>query len=176
MAHKHSVRRYRKWYSQLLRLYPRPFYARFGEGMEQTFSDLCRERADAEGKLFGFVLWMLVETSVGIIREEMRYMITQNKNLVRIPLAVALFLLIPLVLTLLSGSIEGLGWHWGPGDFVSAFVLLSGAALTVDFAARRVNKTTHKVAIGVAVGAVVFLIWVELAVDAMSQAVNLLLG
>jgi len=33
--------RYRTCYSMLLRLYPRPFYERFGEGMAQTFHDLC---------------------------------------------------------------------------------------------------------------------------------------
>jgi hypothetical protein len=32
------------WYAVLLRLYPRPFRERFGEGMAQTFHDLCREQ------------------------------------------------------------------------------------------------------------------------------------
>jgi hypothetical protein len=38
--------------------------------MEQTFDDLCNGRKQqAEYKLSGFVLWMFVETAVGIIRE-----------------------------------------------------------------------------------------------------------
>jgi hypothetical protein len=37
--------------------------------MEQTFNDLCRERAEMRGGLFGFVLWMFVETFAGIVRE-----------------------------------------------------------------------------------------------------------
>jgi hypothetical protein len=40
------MRRYRHWYAKLLRLYPKPYYERFGEGMEQTFNDLLRERAE----------------------------------------------------------------------------------------------------------------------------------
>jgi hypothetical protein len=72
MAYEHSIRRYRHWYAKLLRLYPKPYYERFGEGMEQTFNDLCRERRDAKGGLFGFVLWMFVETSAGITKENLR--------------------------------------------------------------------------------------------------------
>lgn len=37
--------------------------------MEQTFTDLCRERVKAERALFSFALWTFVETSVAIIRE-----------------------------------------------------------------------------------------------------------
>jgi hypothetical protein len=49
----------------LLRLYPRRFRAQFGEGMAQTFHDLCRERADAKRGLFAFTLWIFVETLAG---------------------------------------------------------------------------------------------------------------
>ena len=64
-----SIRRYRNWYAKLLRLYPKPYRERFGEGMEQTFNDLCRERVKAERGLFSFALWIFLETSAGIIRE-----------------------------------------------------------------------------------------------------------
>ena len=43
MAPNVADRRYRRWYAMLPRLYPRPFRERFGEGMAQTFDDLCRE-------------------------------------------------------------------------------------------------------------------------------------
>jgi hypothetical protein len=61
-------RRYRAWYAILLRLYPRPFHERFGEGMAQTFRDLCRERRDARRGLAGLALWIFFETLVGIVR------------------------------------------------------------------------------------------------------------
>ena len=46
MAPERAVALYRRLYAGLLRLYPRPFRDRFGEGMAQTFNDLCRERHD----------------------------------------------------------------------------------------------------------------------------------
>jgi len=45
-----GAERYRVWYARLLRLYPRAFRERFGEGMAQTFHDLCRERANVDGR------------------------------------------------------------------------------------------------------------------------------
>jgi len=69
MASKHSLARYRNWYAKLLRLYPKPYRERFGEGMEQTFNDLCHERVQAERGLFSFALWMFFETSAAILRE-----------------------------------------------------------------------------------------------------------
>jgi len=58
----------RSLYRKLLALYPRSFREELGEPMEQTFNDLYRERQKDRG-LPGFVFWMFVETSVGIIRE-----------------------------------------------------------------------------------------------------------
>ena len=55
-------------YRKLLTLYPRQFRERLGESMEQTFHDLCKERQKKSG-WFSFVLWMFVETTVGIVRE-----------------------------------------------------------------------------------------------------------
>jgi hypothetical protein len=69
MATESSIRRYRNGYAKLLRLYPKPYRERFGEGMEQTFNDLCRERVKAGRGLFSFALWTFFETSAGIIRE-----------------------------------------------------------------------------------------------------------
>jgi hypothetical protein len=69
MADEHAIARYRHWYRKLLRLYSRPYRERFAEGMEQTFSDLCRERSEAGQGLVGFVLWVFVETSAAIVRE-----------------------------------------------------------------------------------------------------------
>jgi hypothetical protein len=42
MATNVGGRRCPTWYAVLLRLYPRHFRERFGEGMAQTFRDLCQ--------------------------------------------------------------------------------------------------------------------------------------
>lgn len=56
------------FYKKLLALYPRGFRERLGESIEQTFNDLYKER-QTEGGRTGFVLWMFVETTIGIVRE-----------------------------------------------------------------------------------------------------------
>lgn len=62
--------RARRLYGKLLRLYPRGFHGRFGESMEQTFSDLYNERRAAGGG-FGFIIWTFIETILGIVREHL---------------------------------------------------------------------------------------------------------
>jgi hypothetical protein len=74
MVPEHTTARYRHWYAKLLRFYPKPYRERFGESMEQTFNDLCRERQDAGEGLFGFVLWTFADTVLGIIDEGIKFM------------------------------------------------------------------------------------------------------
>jgi hypothetical protein len=69
MATKSPAQQYRNGYSKLLRLYPKAYRERFGEGMEQTFNDLCHERVKAGRGLFPLALWVFAETFAGIIRE-----------------------------------------------------------------------------------------------------------
>jgi hypothetical protein len=61
--------------------------------MEQTFNDLCNERKEqAEYRWSGFVLWVFVETALGIIREHV-LLITEGatvKNILAIPRSVPL--------------------------------------------------------------------------------------
>jgi hypothetical protein len=75
-------------YKKLLRLYPRGFRERLGESMEQTFNDLCDERKQqVEYRWPGFVLWIFVETALGILREHVS-LVTQGttmKNTLAIP-------------------------------------------------------------------------------------------
>ena len=81
MADEHAIARYRYWYRKLLSFYSRPYRERFAESIEQTFNDLCRERAEAGEGLFGFVLWVFVETSAAIIRENVGFIMMQKKIL-----------------------------------------------------------------------------------------------
>jgi hypothetical protein len=72
MAYEQEAARYKRWYAKLLRFYPKPYRERFGEGMQQTFNDLCRERYKAGGGLSGFVFWMFTDTLAGIIKENIK--------------------------------------------------------------------------------------------------------
>lgn len=69
MAMEPRTRRYRHWYSKLLRLYPKAYRERLGAGMEQTFNDLCHERVKAGRGLFSLALWVFAETLAAILRE-----------------------------------------------------------------------------------------------------------
>ena len=73
---------------------------------------------------------------------------------------VALLLLIPLLLTLLAI------WHWRPGALVLAFVLLvGGAGLSYDLVAKKkLSNKTYAFAVGVALAAVLLLVWMNAAV------------
>jgi hypothetical protein len=66
--------RCRALYVALLRLYPRPFRERFGPAMEQLFGDLYRERLAAGRGALSVTSWLLLETGVGILRENLAVM------------------------------------------------------------------------------------------------------
>lgn len=68
MAYDHDTAR--TLYRKLLSLYPQAFREQLGGSMEQTFKDLCNEPKQKVGyRLSRFVLWIFVETAVGIVRE-----------------------------------------------------------------------------------------------------------
>jgi hypothetical protein len=75
MEDDHNIARYRNWYRKLLRFYSRPYRERFAESMEQTFTDLCRERAKAGKGLVAFALWMFVEAFAGLIRDNVTHIV-----------------------------------------------------------------------------------------------------
>jgi hypothetical protein len=166
MADEHAIARYRHWYRKLLRFYSRPYRERFGESMEQTFNDLCRERAEAGEGLGGFVLWMFVETSAGIIREHMRVIIMQSitRRLVVWAAVVALILLVPLLAR----------WNWPPFAFAFWGALLFGTGLAFELIARK-GGTAYRVATGIAVAAALVLFWMNAAVGIIGDGpVNLM--
>ncbi len=151
MATNVAGRRYRTWYAMLLRLYPRPFYERFGEGMAQTFHDLCRERRDAERGLYGFAVWIFFETSVGLVRENITHMSQLGKTILRVALAV---LMAPLV-----ASRVVKGWNWNAGSFVFVYVLFFATGMVYALIARKMNVWSYKAGVGVALVAGFALGW-----------------
>jgi hypothetical protein len=82
----------RKLYRRLLSLYPRAFKERLGESMLQTFNDLSNERQQAEDRGFGFLLWIFVETALGILREHVLLIMegARMKNILANPGSAAL--------------------------------------------------------------------------------------
>lgn len=69
-------------YKKLLTWYPQVFHEQFAESMEQTFNDFYNEQKyKTEQGLFGFVLWIFIETAIGIIQE--RVLLIKEMNLMK---------------------------------------------------------------------------------------------
>lgn len=144
MAINVAGRRYRTWYAMLLRLYPRPFRERFGEGMAQTFHDLCQDRKGARWGLFGFALWIFCETLVGIVKENTTHMPQLGKTMARVALGALAALTVPLVA---SRFVKG--WNWPVGAFVRVYLLFFGTGMVFVLVART-GAWSYKAAVGVA--------------------------
>ena len=83
----------------------------------------------------------------------------QNKRLIGIVLTVVLLLLIPLIAMQFSDEV-----NWTMFDFIVAGFLLLITGLMFELVIRRVNKKEHRIIIFLAILAVLFLFWAELAV------------
>ena len=95
-------------YRKLLNFYPRKFREQLGESMAQTFNDLYQERKRQTGiQLVGFVMWMFLETVIGIVGQHILLTKEMNpmKNIFTSPRSAAitsLFLSLPLGLTFVT--------------------------------------------------------------------------
>jgi hypothetical protein len=154
MATNVRAGRYQTWYARLLRLYPLPFRERFSEGMAQTFHDLCQERKAAGRGLFGFALWILCETLVGIVKENTTHMSQLGKTTLRVALGALAALMVPLVVSQFVDD-----WHWGVGGFVRVYILFFGAGMVFALIARRMGAWSYKAGVGLALFAGFALCW-----------------
>jgi hypothetical protein len=127
--------------------------------MRQGFADLCRDRARYGRSLFTLVIWIFADTSAGIFKEITMALITHNKRLIIILLAIACVLLLPAVAMRFTDEVS-----WTSFDFVVAGALLLAAGLTFEFFARRSISMKGRIAAGLAIGAVLVVVWLELAV------------
>ncbi len=176
MQSDRAIGRYRRWYAHLLRLYPRPFQERFAEPMAQTFSDLCRERREANHGLHAYALGTFAETSVQIMRENMTQLM-QTRTVIRWALITAAVLAIPFFAMVFNIGVPDPasgteGVNWGPMDFAIIGVLVLGSGLLFEYASTRARSIQHRAAVGIAVAAGLFLIWVNLAVGMIGDEGN----
>ncbi len=176
MAPDRAIGRYRRWYARLLRCYPRPFRERFAEPMTQTFTDLARERTDANRSLVGFALGTFAETTAQIMRENMTQLM-QTSGYLRWVAVTAAVLAVPALAMALNIGVPDPGSgtegvNWGPMDFALIGVLVLGSGLLYEYASTRAGNVAHRAAVGIAVAAGLFLIWVNLAVGMIGEEGN----
>ncbi len=154
---------YRHWYARLIRLYPAPYYDRFGEGMKQTFGDLCREYRGANEWLLGLVLWVFVETSVGIIKEHLLFN-RMYRTIIRLAIIVGLILLIPLIAMQFTNEVQ-----WTISDFAFMGALLFAAGLGYELVAKKTGTFAYRAATALAVLASFLLVWINAAVGFIGE-------
>jgi hypothetical protein len=82
-----------------------------------------------------------------------------DTRLAGILLAATALLLVPLVAMQFTDEV-----NWDLADFIVAGVLLFGTGLTYELAARTARPRAYRVAVGLALGAALVLVWVNLAV------------
>jgi hypothetical protein len=79
----------------------------------------------------------------------------------------AFLLLLPLVAMQFTDEVV-----WGPEDFIAFGAMLAGACGTYELAARKSGNRAYRAAVGVAVAAAFFLVWVNLAVGIIGTEGN----
>lgn len=154
MGTKGAGRLYRTGYEKLLQFYPQAFRERFGEGMVQTFNDLCGEYREAGRGLFGLAVWIFIETLAGIVRENTTHMTQLNKAMLRAALVALGLLMVPFVASQMTPD-----WHWGVGGFVFAYVVFFGTALAYGLIAKKMGVWAYKAGVGLALVAGFALGW-----------------
>jgi hypothetical protein len=167
MPHERATARCRRWYAGLLRLYPKSYRERFGDGMQQTFNDLVREQQEIGNGLLRFIIWVFVETSFGIARENVMSLNTRavTKSVAHALIGTGVLLLIPLTLQLTIGTgVDGQGFNWKPNDFVVMGVLVFCAAFGLEVAARKIAGRRGRYVALAAIVLLFLLVWVHLAV------------
>jgi Kef-type K+ transport system membrane component KefB len=92
---------------------------------------------------------------------------TASRSAARVAPATAAILLVPWVAMRFTDEVV-----WGVGDFLVAGILLFGTGLTHSVAARRANDALYRIAVGVAVGSALLLVWVNLAVGIIGDEGN----
>lgn len=88
-----------------------------------------------------------------------KLMITQNKRLISIVLAVAILLLVPLIAMQFTDEVA-----WTSFDFVVVAVLLLGTGLLCELVMRKQKNMINRIIIIAVILAGSFLVWAELAV------------
>lgn len=83
----------------------------------------------------------------------------QNKRLILIELISAMLLLIPLIVMQFSEEV-----NWTFFDFVIAGFLLFSTGLMCELAIRKIKKPKYRIAVCIALLALLILTWIELAV------------
>lgn len=93
------------------------------------------------------------------------------KSALRVALGTGIFLLLPLYLTLTGSGVDGIGFHWTPGDFVFMFLIIFLPIFLFDQARKKwAGNGAYKTAAGLALLGSFLLLWVNGAVGIIGES------
>ncbi len=98
---------------------------------------------------------------------------SKSKSILRVILAATLILIIPLL-----GNNFVDGWNWTVGEFIFAWIVIVCFGLVYVFVSRKMNNSSYRFAVGIAVVTGFLLFWVNAAVGMIGEdnPANLMYG
>ncbi len=94
-------------------------------------------------------------------------MFPSARKIRRLALATALLLSVPLIAMRFTAEV-----NWGLGDFIAAGLLLFGTGFLYELIAARHGHAWHKLAVALAAGTALLLVWINLAVGIIGSEGN----
>ena len=86
-------------------------------------------------------------------------MTAQNKTIIRIAIVIAMILMIPFLAMRFTDEV-----NWKTGDFIVMGILLFCSGFAYQMFSIKIKSTKYRITFAVAIGALLLLIWAELAV------------
>ena len=170
---KTVIQRSERVYDFILKFYPRNYREEFGEEMKYVFSESLKDAFKVQGEVGILTLWTrtVIDTGKSLITQHLENqkggdimktksndIIMQNQVFLWIALVTGLVLSIPLIAMQFTNEVD-----WKAGDFIIMGTLLFGMGSIFVLIARKVTKK-NRLAVGLAVLAVLLLLWIHLAV------------
>jgi hypothetical protein len=169
-GHERAVETSQRAYRALLRAYPGELRNEYGDEMVRCFRDLCREAVGRGGRLGLAALWVhtLREWLTTALKERSTMLVRNAyRPVVAVALGTVAILLIPFVGMRISND-----WNWSLFDFIVMGALIFGTGLAYVLISRKGGSTAYRFAVGMALAAAFFLVWINLAVGVIGSEDN----
>jgi hypothetical protein len=169
-----AIRLSQRLYRTIVRLYPRPYRQEFGAEMEYVFTQSLIDAYEQRGSPALVGVWAGTIIDVGkslviqhlnqrqggnVMKTNQTGIIMQNRIFIWIAAVTALILMVPLIAMQFTSDVD-----WDINDFVIIGVLLFGMGSLFVLAARKVRRTSRRIALGIVFALAVLYLWAELAV------------
>ena len=169
-----KIHKFERAYGLIVSLYPESYRNEFGDEMKYVFSQSLKDTYMKNGNKGVMSLWIstlidacrslttqyLVNNKLGkAMKPNKSDIIMQNTIFAWIALATVAVLLVPLIAMQFTSEV-----NWTLSDFVAMGFLMFGIGSLFVLAARKIHKSTNRIAVGIIFGLGLLYIWAELSV------------